>query len=172
LLTWRATARDRDNLRFEVGPLADLIHDVAGRFERMLPPGEVELAVKAETLLAVRHDRDAITSVLLNLLTNAYKYTATPKKIALTVEDAEGFVVVRVTDNGIGIPAGEQKRIFEPFHRVGTGGSVRAGGAGLGLAIADVFVRAHHGTIEVESEEGKGSTFTVKLPGVIDGRRE
>jgi two-component system phosphate regulon sensor histidine kinase PhoR len=164
LLTWRGVARDREDLAMETGPLTDVVDEVASRFARMLPPGEVEFTTQVSTSLPVRHDRSAISSILLNLLTNAYKYTGSPKRISMCVEDGEGEVVLSVRDNGIGIPEREHKRIFQPFHRVDSELAGRAGGAGLGLAIAGVLVRGHHGSIVVDSEVGRGSTFKVSLP--------
>jgi two-component system phosphate regulon sensor histidine kinase PhoR len=165
LLTWRAANRDRDNLDFVTAPLTSVATDAAARFERMLAPGEAQFSARVTTLLPVRHDPGAIMSVLMNLLTNAYKYTPAPRRIALDVEDLENRVVVRVTDNGLGIAPSDQKRIFEPFFRVDSSAGGRAGGAGLGLAIADVLARDHGGTLTVQSAEGQGSTFTVTLPG-------
>lgn len=164
LLTWRAASRDRDNLDFVTASVAEVATQVAARFERMLPPGEVQFSARIATRLPVRHDPDAVTSVLLNLLTNAYKYTPDPRRIALDVEDVEGAVVMRVTDNGIGVAPWDQKRIFEPFVRLDSGLGGRSGGAGLGLAIADVLVAGHGGTLVVTSTPGRGSTFTVTLP--------
>ena len=166
LLAWRAAARDRENLDFVTGSIAGVSTEVAARFGRMLPPVGAEFTISVATTLAVRHDPSAIASVLLNLLTNAFKYTLEPKKIGLSVEDREGSVVIRVEDNGIGIPPAEQKQIFDPFYRVDSSLRGRAAGAGLGLAIADVLVRGHGGMISVESVDGRGSTFTVALPSV------
>ncbi len=169
LLTWRAAARDRAALDLVCEPVSGAVQDVARRFSRMFRPGEVELTVSAETALPVRHDRTALESVLLNLLVNAYKYTGKDKRIALGATDRDGRVEIAVADNGIGIPLEEQGRIFEPFHRVESNGSA-AGGAGLGLAIVDVTVRAMRGTVRVESQVGRGSTFTVSFPAAGGGK--
>ena len=120
------------------------------------------------TALTVRHDHAALASILLNLLTNAHKYSPSPKQIALSAEDGEGDVVLTVRDKGIGIPASEQQRIFQPFHRLDSRLAGRAGGAGLGLAIAATLVRRLDGSITVNSSEGQGSAFTVRLPAVQD----
>lgn len=164
LLTWRTAAKDRDNLNLAVGPLDGLAREVTARFSRMLPPGEVDFKVTIDTRLPVLHDKGGIGSVLINLLTNAYKYTGEEKKISLTVTDRDGRVEVEVRDNGVGISRKELKRIFEPFHRITTSSRAGAGGAGLGLAIVDFMVRAHSGTVSVESTEGRGSVFTISLP--------
>ncbi len=164
LLTWRTAAKDRDNLNLAVGTLEGLAEEVATRFSGMLPPGEVEFRADIDTRLPVLHDRSGIGSVIINLLTNAYKYTGEGKSISLSVTDREGRVEIIVKDNGIGIPAKELKRIFDPFHRVDSRLSSKSTGAGLGLAIVDFMVKAHAGTVSVDSVEGKGSTFSISLP--------
>jgi two-component system phosphate regulon sensor histidine kinase PhoR len=164
LLTWRAAARDRDNLEFVTAAVADVVGETAARFARMLPPGDADFAVAVSTQLPVRHDRNALASVLMNLLTNAYKYTRPPRRISLRAEDRDGNVVLTVQDNGIGIPERERRRIFEAFHRVESKPAAGAGGAGLGLAIVDALVKSHRGTVAVDSGEGEGSTFVVTLP--------
>ena len=164
LLTWRTAAKDRDNLALAVGTLEGLAEEVSARFTRMLPPGEVEFRADIDTRLPVLHDRAGIGSVMINLLTNAYKYTGEKKDISLTVTDRKGRVEITVRDNGIGIPSRELARIFDPFHRVDSRLTSKSTGAGLGLAIVDFMVKAHSGSVSVDSEEGKGSAFTVTLP--------
>lgn len=164
LLTWRTAARDRDNLELVVAPIAELAEELAARFSRMLPPGEVDFKTSTTTSVPVEHDRSGIGSIVLNLLNNAYKYTGDRKAIELVVQDVDGGVEISVRDNGVGIPRREAKRIFEPFHRVDGGREFRAAGAGLGLAIVDFMVKAHSGTISVESKEGRGTVFTVFIP--------
>ncbi|NOZ88133.1 MAG: HAMP domain-containing histidine kinase [Deltaproteobacteria bacterium] len=164
LLVWRTAAKDRDNLNLVSQPLDKLARDVATRFSRMLPPGEVKFDVTIDTNLPVLHDQGGIGSILINLLTNAYKYTNENKEISLSVKDGEGQVKIIVQDNGIGIPKKDQKAIFEPFYRVTPSFKGWAGGAGLGLAIVDFMVSAHSGTISVDSEPGKGTVFTITLP--------
>ncbi len=112
----------------------------------------------------LRADEDALVTVLLNLLDNAYKYTGAEKRIALRVFSRDGRVVFAVEDNGIGIPAREQKRIFRGFYQVDRRLARDVGGCGLGLSIVEFIVRAHGGSIEVKSRLGEGSTFSVVLP--------
>jgi len=164
LLTWRGAARDRDNLDFIERPLSEVLNEIADRFRRMLPPEGVHFETLIDTALPVRHDRTGMASVVLNLLTNAYKYSGDEKHISLAAADEDKAVRITVTDNGMGIPQGELKRVLEPFHRVKDGRTHRNSGTGLGLAIVDYMVKAHGGTLTVESQEGAGSTFTVVLP--------
>jgi len=100
----------------------------------------------------------------VNLLTNAYKYTGDDKKIAIGARADEKFVYLWVRDNGIGIPRGEHRRVFEKFYRVDERLSRAIEGSGLGLAIVRHVVHAHHGRVDIDSEPGKGSTFTIAIP--------
>ena len=164
LITWRMAARDRDNLDLVTAPVDKLAEDAAVRFRRMLPPGEAAFQAEIDTRLPVSHDPNGVHTVIINLLTNAFKYTGEKKEITLSVKDVENRVEIVVADNGVGIPPNKVKRIFEPFYRVESGSDRGAAGSGLGLAIVDFMVKAHSGTILVESSVGEGSCFTVFLP--------
>jgi signal transduction histidine kinase len=113
-------------------------------------------------------DGGRLARVLANLLSNAAKYSPRGGDIVLRVTtdaDSEGRprVVIAVQDHGIGIPASEQALVFEPFRRARNGARV-ASGSGIGLASVRQIVEQHGGTVQVESREGEGSTFTVSLP--------
>jgi signal transduction histidine kinase len=115
-------------------------------------------------------DADALVTALVNLLDNALKYTPADKRILLQVyRDAEASVIFAVQDNGFGIPAREQRRIFRRFYRVDQRLTRETSGVGLGLSIVDLIVRAHGGEVGVRSEAGGGSTFTLRLPAASDG---
>ena len=117
-------------------------------------------------------DREAIRKVLINLLTNAYKYTSKVKEINVVVREEEDQVVVEVSDNGIGISQKDKSRIFQPFYRSGEEHREGASGAGLGLAIARKLVELHKGKITVESEIGKGSGGDFATAVYSDGIRK
>jgi signal transduction histidine kinase len=118
----------------------------------------------AAGLPPIHADADAVVTVLLNLIDNAYKYTPGEKRIALrAVAEGQG-VAYLVQDNGIGIAAAEQKKIFRRFYRVDRRLARTTSGCGLGLSIVDSIVRAHGGDVSVKSVEGDGSTFRVWLP--------
>jgi signal transduction histidine kinase len=108
-------------------------------------------------------DRDRLRQLLLNLLTNAIKYTVAGDQIELSAAVSDGFVTLTVRDNGPGIPPEQQRLVFEKFGRVNTGGRSKPG-AGLGLFIARSIAEAHGGTLELDSEPGAGAAFTARLP--------
>ena len=107
-------------------------------------------------------DRYLIENVLGNLIENAVKYSEPKADIEVSIRSDEHFTIVSVKDNGIGIDRKYQKKIFEQFYRIP--GTQHKNGYGIGLALVKYAVRAHGGTIRVESEPGKGSTFTFTLP--------
>ena len=109
-------------------------------------------------------DKDRIEQVLMNILSNAIKYTQEGGRIDIDMRLAGRRVILTVTDNGIGIPEAEQSRVFERFFRVDKARSREMGGTGLGLAISKQIVEEHEGDIRLESTEGRGTTVTITLP--------
>ena len=106
-----------------------------------------------------------LEQALLNLLDNAVKFNRPNGEVRVQVQDrAEDQIEIRVSDSGLGIPAGDRSRIFERFYRVDKARSREVGGTGLGLSIVKHAVEQMGGTVAVESELGKGSTFIVTLP--------
>ena len=116
-----------------------------------------------EDLPYIMADRDAIVTVLVNLLDNAYKYSHDDKKIELRVDSKNGEVRFCVSDNGIGMSSRAVKKIFNRFYQIDRSLARRAEGCGLGLSIAKFIVDAHRGSISVDSRPGEGSTFTISL---------
>ena len=112
----------------------------------------------------VTADSDAITTVLINLLDNAYKYTEDDKEIVLRAFRDNGQICLEVQDNGIGLSRRDSKRVFDRFYQVDQSLSRSRSGCGLGLSIVQFIVKAHRGTIGITSEPGKGTTFSVRLP--------
>lgn len=112
----------------------------------------------------VQADRDRIAQVLLNLLTNAIKYSPSAETIDVNISGNEQSIAISVADYGIGINKGEQTRIFERFYRVEGKNELTYPGFGIGLFIAQEIIQRHQGTIMVKSEKDKGSIFTFTLP--------
>lgn len=123
-------------------------------------------------LPTVTADADALEEAVLNLLSNALKYSTLRKEVKLSVSRRDHRIVIEVSDKGIGIPDSELARIFEGFYRVHDDRSPQIGGAGLGLSLVKHIVEAHHGRITVKSKVGKGSTFTIELPASKPKRRD
>jgi len=124
---------------------------------------EFVTALPAEPIVTLV-DKDAISQALLNLLANASKYSAERKYIRVEVSRNASSVLISVEDRGVGIAREDLPKIFDKFYRVRTGVSRNACGTGLGLTLIKHIAEAHHGTVEVQSELGKGTIFTMKLP--------
>jgi two-component system phosphate regulon sensor histidine kinase PhoR len=122
------------------------------------------LTVPDQPLPPVRADADALGQAIHNLLDNAVKYSGEARAIEVRLSLDGGEVVVAVADRGIGIAREEQARIFDRFHRVGTGLVHEVKGSGLGLSLVQHILRVHGGRVTVESEPGQGSTFALHLP--------
>ena len=127
-----------------------------------------EHGLRLESFIAsnvfVRGDAQQLALVIRNLLENAIRYTGTDGSIELRIQALGEYAVIQVSDDGVGIPLEAQGRIFERFYRVDRARSRDRGGTGLGLAIVKNAAERHGGTVEVESEIGRGSTFTVRFP--------
>jgi signal transduction histidine kinase len=142
--------------------LGELVREVAS----MVALGQDDVSVKASvagTIPPVHGDRDRLRQLLLNLATNAVKYTVAGDEIELAAGTMDGLVEISVADHGPGIPADQQRLVFEKFGRVNSGGKSKPG-AGLGLFIARSIAEAHGGSLALSSEPGSGTTFTVRLP--------
>ena len=124
---------------------------------------EVRLTLNGEeAVVAVPEGR--LKELMLNLISNGIKYTEPGGSVTVQVRTQDGRAVLTVADTGIGIPEEAQSRVFERFYRVDKGRARKNGGTGLGLAIVKHIVQLYGGTVRLESEVGKGSTFTVTLP--------
>jgi two-component system, NtrC family, sensor kinase len=168
-----------------INEILDLSKVEAGRMELELATFDLPLAIdNARTFVrerATKHginlditvderlgdfigDERKIKQILLNLLSNAVKFTPEGGRIGINARQADGSVEISVSDTGIGIAPEDQARIFEEFRQVGSDYAHKTEGTGLGLTLAKKFVELHGGRIWVESEVGKGSTFSFTLP--------
>jgi signal transduction histidine kinase len=143
---------------------ARVAQDVVQAARAHLPEGlTLDFSAAAGTP-PVAGDVDKIRQVLVNLVENAVKYSPDGGRVEVGVDRSGRFVRFTVTDEGLGIPASEQARIFEKFHRLDPNQTRGVGGTGLGLYISEELVRLMHGQIWLTSEVGKGSSFAVELP--------
>lgn len=153
---------------YRLGPtdLALVVEEIVNAFR--LRPGVkdflVEYAAPADPLPEIAADGEALGRALGNLLDNALKYSGEGRYIGVTLRRDGDEAVLAVTDRGIGIPRDEQSQIFDRFHRVGRGLVHEVKGSGLGLALVSHAAEAHGGRVTVDSEPGKGSIFSLRLP--------
>ncbi|HET8659204.1 MAG TPA: ATP-binding protein [Micromonosporaceae bacterium] len=144
--------------------LAVLTRGIAESFEFALHRAGLGFVVDAPALPRTAYvDRDMWEKIVVNLLSNALKYTLTGE-VRLTLRDEDGQAVLAVTDTGVGIPPDEQPLLFERFHRVRGSDARSHEGAGIGLTLVNELTGLHRGTVGVRSQPGAGSTFTVRLP--------
>lgn len=139
--------------------LTKLVYEVIQRFQPQLTDLGIECHLDATTGASGLWDRYRIEQVVTNLLTNAIKYGES-RPIHISVSESDGHAILRIRDNGIGIPKENFDRIFQRFERVGE----KPNGLGLGLYISKQIVESHNGQITVASDGANGSTFTVLLP--------
>ena len=136
-------------------------------------PGRV-LNVNNEALNVpmVKGDPDRLHQVILNLVSNAFKHGGPEAKVRITLRENLDKVFIDVADTGVGMSPEDAEHIFERFYRADTSRTRDTGGSGLGLAIVHSLVEQHDGSISVDSELGRGTTFTVRLPALADAPSE
>ena len=152
-------------LNREAVDLSELVHAAVESFDRQAREGDsrVEIGIPGD-LPAVSADPDRIYQVVVNLLSNALRFNRPGGEVVISARPENSFVRVAIEDSGPGIPPEQLSRIWERFHRADSSRARLDGGTGLGLAIVRSIVEAHGGTVSVESELGKGSTFSFTLP--------
>jgi two-component system sensor histidine kinase SenX3 len=149
----------------ELVDLSDVIRTETEQARSVAEAKHMSLDIVVDDGLRMRGDSQQLGLMVRNLLENAIRYTAEGGSIRVAGRRERDAIVLEVEDNGIGIPLEAKGRIFERFFRVDRGRSRSQGGTGLGLAIVKHVVEQHAGTVDVESELGRGSTFTIRLPG-------
>jgi two-component system sensor histidine kinase VicK len=143
----------------------ELLEEILLKLEFAFKEKEHELILETEEGLPnIVIDKDGIEQVILNIVSNAIKYTEKKGKIEITTKSLDGYVNIIVTDNGIGIPEDDQNRIFERFYRVEKGRSRELGGTGLGLSIAKQIIESHGGEISLISSFNSGTSVKIKIP--------
>jgi len=122
----------------------------------------ISVTVETEPLFPLPIDEQLFRRAFLNIYENAIKFSPPEKKILISTEEIDDSVVVQIADQGVGMSLQDVNRVFEPYYRAESTSS--APGTGLGLYISKRFVDVHNGEIEIDSEQGSGTTFTIKLP--------
>lgn len=149
-------------LRSETIDINELVHDTVEDLQELARSHE--LMVTGKVLHEVTADKDRINQVLINLLTNAIKYSPESSKVIVTLSQDGNRAVVGVKDYGIGVPSEYQNKIFERFFRVHDIDNNDFPGLGMGLYISSEIIKRHNGSVWVESKENDGSTFYFSLP--------
>jgi two-component system sensor histidine kinase SenX3 len=145
-------------------PLDAIVAEAMDRTRLAAGARGIELTSSGQTGLLVRGVESQLITALTNLLTNAVAYSAGETHVSVATRARSGFAEIAVTDAGVGIPEPDRQRVFERFYRVDQSRASATGGTGLGLAIVKHIVTNHRGSVEVWSEPGVGSTFTVRIP--------
>lgn len=165
LLDWGRMESGRREFHHVTTDVRSIIQGAVEAFETMRVRRGVDLSVRLPPEnLVVTADRGALTDALLNLLTNAAKYGGAEPRIEVSCAESSRAVYISVRDQGPGIPVTEHKRIFQKFYRMDDLLSRSQEGSGLGLAIVKHVMKAHHGRVEVQSQRGAGSTFSLVIP--------
>ena len=163
LLDFSRIEAGRIDARYEPTDLAQLTADLAGVFRSAIESAGLSLVVNADPLSApVYVDREMWEKVVLNLLSNAFKFTF-DGGITVGLRSAGERVELRVSDTGVGIPEADLPRVFDRFHRVRNTRARTHEGTGIGLSLVQELARLHGGDVKVASEEGRGTTFTVSV---------
>jgi len=168
LLDFRKLELGGEKLNLTIGNLSEFAKGVVDTFSAAAIEKGVGLEYMSDAANPIASfDRSMMHKVLNNLLSNALKFTPAGGSVNVSLGDnGQGELVLRVSDTGIGIPADAKEHVFDKFYRSGNASEVT--GSGIGLSLVKQYVDMHSGSISVESEEGKGSTFTVTLPsGVV-----
>ncbi len=167
LLDFRRMEVEPFKLNLQYADIVAFTKDIAHSFTDVAEMQRINFTFHSNvSILEMQFDTDKMDKILFNLLSNAFKFT--PEGGAISVElhyfEEQQMIEIRVSDTGIGIEPDKQERIFDQFFQTETTGSIINQGSGIGLALVKEFVRLHNGNIKVESDLGKGSTFTVSIP--------
>jgi signal transduction histidine kinase len=165
VLDFARMERGEKEYRFEACDLAGLVREVAASYQPHLEAGGFRLQVSLpDSPALVRGDRDGLAQVLVNLVSNAEKYSDTRREIEIQLECGKETAEVRILDRGSGVPAGCGERIFAEFYRAHDSLASGVQGSGLGLTLARRIARAHGGDVNYSPREGGGSCFALRVP--------
>ncbi|MFQ7281289.1 MAG: sensor histidine kinase [Christensenellales bacterium] len=167
LLTDLLTLAQADNPAMVMRMTWENLDEIIAECIHSLQPLAQEKNIKINHIwngVSMRCDRLKMSTALINLISNGIKYTPPEGSVTVEVEEQSQFIIITVSDTGIGIPQEEQAHVFERFYRVDRARARDTGGTGLGLAIVQQVVRLHGGEIMLTSTEKSGSTFTITMP--------
>ncbi|MFC1792467.1 ATP-binding protein, partial [Planctomycetota bacterium] len=157
--------RLRDKLEMNTFSLNDALRDVVNNVKAKAEDKSITLNCNIESPVgSIVGNQFSIEEMITNLLLNSIKYTHANGTVEISAEERQDSVFVYITDTGIGIPKEGQSRIFDEFYRAGNARKTERDGTGLGLSIVKYIVERHGGEIQVQSKEGSGTTFTLRLP--------
>ena len=164
LLEFRKIQNQKMKLKVQQTLLSELVEETSANFQKEAYDKHITFTVENHAKdTTVWVDRGRMDTILWNLLSNAFKFTPAGKHITVILDEKPGFISVAVKDEGIGIPLEKRSVLFERFSSNNELSGSKTGGTGIGMNLVKELVDLHHGHIEVESEVGKGSTFTVLL---------
>ncbi|WP_026894463.1 sensor histidine kinase [Clostridiisalibacter paucivorans] len=157
---------DIENHKFEITKesvnLSKLLMDIVENFRYQFVRSNVELKTDIDEEIYIMGDRDKLSQVFINIISNGLKFSKEGGFVYIELKDKKNYILVTIEDNGIGIPEEDIDYIFERFYRSEKSRNRKTGGSGVGLTIVKTIVEAHGGTIDVESKEGQGSKFMIK----------
>jgi len=163
LLDFSSIESGRIKATFQPVSLGRFTADIASTFRSLMEKAGLEFEIKSDSEAAVYVDREMWEKIVLNLLSNAFKYTLNGK-ITVTVSSDASLATLKVTDTGSGIPEDEMKHLFERFHRVKNASGRSYEGTGIGLSLVKELVKLHGGRIDAASKFGEGTSFTIQIP--------
>ncbi|GEP98676.1 hybrid sensor histidine kinase/response regulator transcription factor [Chitinophaga cymbidii] len=166
LLDFRKMEEHELQLQLSEGEWVSFVKEVTDSFRDFAEKKHIRLKFSSRLhKLDALFDHDKMERILFNLLSNAFKFTLEDGSVIVELQEADQqWVCIKITDTGIGIPRERQQQVFDRFYQATTTAAILNQGTGIGLSITREFVRLHGGTIGVESEEGKGAVFFVRIP--------
>lgn len=165
ILNFARMEKGEERYRFEPCDLAKITREAFANYRPQLESHGFNITENIpDTPIHIQADCDAISQIILNLLSNAEKYSGDRKEVSIEVRTGNNAAEICVFDRGLGVPAGCEKKIFQQFFRAHDSLNSGIQGSGLGLTLARQIARAHHGDVLYEPRPGRGSVFTLKLP--------
>ncbi len=165
ILDFTKIEEDRKKFDFEMADIGTILQEIVSNFQnRIRHKGFVIQVEMVKPLPSIKVDRAAITQAITNLIDNAIKYSGEVKKVFVRAFTDNQYLIIAVKDFGVGIKKEEIDKVFERFYRGGDELTRTVKGSGLGLTLVKQIVESHHGNVHVESEPGRGSTFSIRLP--------